>query len=105
MATTGATLYSKETAIVVYASLVHFAKDRPQDYLKIEVVSYAPGVAAETDEDPIYVRLDPEGSSTTLVDQSQYAHCITNDGRKVDLYFGTPDERQLGLVKIKLPSD
>jgi hypothetical protein len=97
MATAARILYSRQTSKEVIAALIALALD-PVAFYRLELVSYQ-----DSDEiacEPLEVKLDPAGARTTLADESEIAHCITQDGRKASLLLGRPAEQDLQPAQV-----
>jgi hypothetical protein len=99
MATTKTSLHSLMTAQEVADSLITFAQQRPEEYFVLKVArSTDGGEIAEPDLNIRFTSLG--GQKTTLADDSEIAHCITDDGRYVDLMLGAPADRKDQLVTV-----
>lgn len=96
-------LYSATTAQNVLSMLIHFARNTPEEFCALEMVSYWNG--AEIAHPAVFVRLDEPNSKTTLADNSEILHCLTDSGRKVSVMIGRPQDRELQPAVILLAAD
>ena len=91
-------LHSRKSARVVTNDL--FTVEGLDDYVELELVSYREG--REVSEPTIYVRLQGDSDVVTVANKSEIAQCITNDGRKVSIFIGKPDERDMQPARVVL---
>ena len=92
------TLHSGSSAQEVLEALIHFAKNQPNDWYALEMVSYRGG--EESIEPILAIMLEEGGAKTTLADGSEILHCITDDGRKVSIVLGLPAARGINTAQI-----
>ena len=96
------TFYTRDDAEYV-ADCLNTVMQLPNDeYAEVQLVSYDNG--AEVPHEPIFIKFTDD-PVFTVADGSEIAQCVTNDGRKVTIFFGKPFERQLQPAQIVIASE
>lgn len=92
------------------ANAIHtFRENESDDFFALETVIYRDG--SEIPQEKLWARLMKEDelrgrvAITTLADESEIAHCITDTGRHVDIMLGTPEARSAQPAMIILEEE
>lgn len=95
-------VYTRKVASEV-GSTIKYMVEHPTDdrFFELQLVRYREGSAEDWTE---YIRpvITSEDRVLTLADESEVVHCITRSGRRLDIIFGDPAERELQPALVLL---
>jgi hypothetical protein len=110
-------LFTKDSSAVVEAQIINHQAIGAVDYLPLEVVTIRG--SQEVQHKTLHIKLrtevetrEPDESEIardsvgiiSLANGVRIAHCITEDGRRIDVWLGKPEEREeraFVLIEVK----
>lgn len=96
-------IYSILTAAELEDTLAYAQEVLPNDFFKLEMVTYHPGEEnTEVAREPLFVAVRTMTRTTRLADGVEIIHCISDEGKHVDIELGGEAGREIRPARIRV---
>lgn len=96
-------IYSILTAAELEDTLAYAQEVLPNDFFKLEMVTYHPGEEnTEVAHEPLFVAVRTMTRATRLADGVEIIHCVSDEGKHVDIELGGEAGREIRPARIRV---